>query len=155
MQKKSIRVTDGTTTIDANLLSVPTASLTSGSNTVNLSTVFVVSARAVVPSSAATVSPALTDSGKQYRLTNASATFRLPTGGTPGSTVYYVEGVGGQWTIDGATSSQTIEWVGSESGVLLGHTTSNIDQMLQYSMCELRCVATDTWAMTGTIALFS
>lgn len=115
-------------------------------------------ARTVVPSAAATVSPTLADSGKEYRLTNASATFRLPTGGTPGSTVYYVQGVGGIWGIDGGTNGQTVEWVGADTGSgnsLVGRSSDNIDSMLRYAKCELRCEATDIWSMTGTIAPFS
>lgn len=109
------------------------------------------SAWTVVEDAAASISPAAADSGTYYRCTNAAATFNLPdTDGVVGSTYYWVQFTGGNGLIEPGTDA--LEGTQFDSGSFVPASGSNALGILQYQTVQVRCVATNTWAIIAGFA---
>lgn len=112
-------------------------------------------ARTTVTSSDASTSPSASDSGKYYRLSNATPTFNLPAsaGCTVGTTVFWVTATGGQLTVE-SNGTDVVEGVAHDPSdyTVLPASYSTTDPILlsRYVYGEFRYVASGTWALIGT-----
>lgn len=104
--------------------------------------------RTDVTSSDATVSPTISDSGKQYRLTNAAPTFDISGVTSPviGNTVFYVSSSTGDVTIYADTD--TVECLNWNGGAVAAYS-GNSALMFALQLIEVRYTATDTWTLSG------
>lgn len=100
----------------------------------------------VVASASSSVSPTAADSGKYYRLSNASATFNLPTTGlVVGETEFWVTFTGGLGTINSGTGN-VIEHLNNDVGNISGASQQSAGSVYTYQLIHLRYVAANVWA---------
>lgn len=103
--------------------------------------------RTVVTSASATVTPAITDSGKQYRLTHGTPTFDVSavSGPVVGETVFYVTATADVLVF---ADPKTVEWVRWDGAVMSAQ--SGVTALMYASqLIEVRYTATDTWTLSG------
>lgn len=99
----------------------------------------------VVESASASVSPTAADSGKYYRLSNAAATFNLPTTSlVVGETEFWVTFSGGAGSVD-AGSGKTVDALAFD-GVTFNPLANQLVATYQASLFHIKYVATNTWA---------
>lgn len=115
-----------------------------------------VDTRTTVTDSSASVSPAATDSSTYYRLSNASPTFNLPAsaGCTIGTTIFWVQSVGGTLTID-PNGTDEVEGFSYTTGNITAnapYSSSATFTLPRYVYAEFRYVASGKWALIGAWA---
>lgn len=99
----------------------------------------------VVSSAAATVSPTAADSGKYYRLSNASAVFNLPTTNlVVGVTEFWITFTGGNTNTIDAGTGKTVDHLPPENNT--GAADQLVTTVVGFHLTHVKYVATNVWA---------